>query len=89
MTPPSVRQPLDDPNAAEPNLVLPYTAFIERYQDTKAAAALSNSEGKTGRAKFTTRITPKMSVSPTAMRLYTPPNSSPLTTPCTTSVKST
>src|SRR6266850_669963 len=40
-------------------------------------------------AKFTTRITPKISVRPTAMRLYTPPKSSPLTNPCRTSVRST
>src|SRR5437879_9695 len=40
-------------------------------------------------AKFTTRITPKISVSPTAIRLYTPPNSTPLINPCPTSVRST
>src|SRR4030095_1306446 len=40
-------------------------------------------------AKFTTRMTPKISVSPTAMRLYTPPKSRPLTSPCRTSVRST
>src|SRR5262245_46802096 len=40
-------------------------------------------------AKFTTRMTPKISVSPTAMRLYTPPKSSPLISPCRTSVRST
>src|SRR5438552_4371754 len=40
-------------------------------------------------AKFTTRITPKISVSPTAIKLYTPPNSTPLINPCPTSVRST
>src|SRR5919109_1643659 len=39
-------------------------------------------------AKFTTRMTPKISVSPTAMRLNTPPNSTPLSSPCATSVAS-
>src|SRR5438445_4323660 len=39
-------------------------------------------------AKFTTRMTPKISVSPTAMRLNTPPNSTPLSRPCATSVAS-
>ena len=33
-------------------------------------------------AKLTTRITPKISVRPTAIRLYTPPNRSPLSSPC-------
>src|SRR5256712_6471870 len=40
-------------------------------------------------AKFTTRITPKIRVRPTAIRLYTPPNRTPLTIPCRTSVRST
>src|SRR5437660_12646792 len=39
-------------------------------------------------AKFTTRMTPKISVSPTAMRLNTPPNSRPLSTLCATRVAS-
>src|SRR5213080_2745077 len=39
-------------------------------------------------AKFTTRMTPKISVSPTAMRLNTPPNSMPLSRPCATRVAS-
>src|SRR5436305_14018730 len=39
-------------------------------------------------AKFTTRMTPKISVSPTAIRLNTPPNSTPLSSPCATSVAS-
>src|SRR5437773_8845018 len=39
-------------------------------------------------AKFTTRMTPKISVSPTAIRLNTPPNSTPLSRPCATSVAS-
>src|SRR5437867_6129347 len=40
-------------------------------------------------AKFTTRITPKIRVRPTAIRLYTPPKRTPLTIPCRTSVRST
>src|SRR5438046_318951 len=39
-------------------------------------------------AKFTTRMTPKISVRPTAIRLNTPPNSTPLSRPCATSVAS-
>src|SRR5438093_13508472 len=39
-------------------------------------------------AKFTTRMTPKISVSPTAMRLNTPPNSTPFSRPWATSVAS-
>src|SRR5216110_3522684 len=35
-------------------------------------------------AKFTTRMTPKMRLSPTAIRLMTPPNSSPLSRPWAT-----
>ena len=40
-------------------------------------------------AKLTTRMTPKISVRPTAMRLYTPPKSSPLSRLCPTRVGST
>jgi hypothetical protein len=36
-------------------------------------------------AKLITRMTPKMRVSPTAIRLMTPPNRRPLSRPCATS----